>query len=110
MRPHARMHPKLLHLKCYAAPRPGLGVAVRLLPMIFFVAYLSLTVVLFACGPWPWPSVNRTALYVFLTFAHLALITGYLSATFERPGGYYGRMPVRTLLRLSLLVNLAMVA
>jgi len=79
---------------------------VRLFPVIFFITYLNFTVFLFAFGPWPYPVVNGTKLYVFLAFAHLALLAGYLSAAFRKPGGYYGRWSVQRLVTLSLVVNL----
>jgi hypothetical protein len=79
---------------------------VRLLPVIFFIGYLNLTVFLFAFGPWDWPVKDGTKLYVFLAFAHAALFLGYLSAAFSKPGEYYGRFKVQHIVIVSLVVNL----
>ena len=76
-------------------------------PIIFFEAYLNLSVVLFATGPWPWPVTNPLNLYLYLAAAHLALLFGY------RQGIDYAK--IRLLLhnsgsidwvKLSLVVNL----
>ena len=83
-----------------------LSVRVRLFPIVFFVTYLNFTVFLFAFGPWPYPVVDGTKLYVFLAFAHFALLGGYLSAAFRRSRGYYGHWSVRRLVAISLAVNL----
>jgi hypothetical protein len=79
---------------------------VRLLPIIFFMAYLSFSVWLFAFGPWAWPVDNAATLYLFLGCAHTALLFGYLSAAFTRPRGYRGRWSLKQLLLASLTVNL----
>jgi hypothetical protein len=79
---------------------------VRLFPILFFFIYLNFTVLLFASGPWPYPVHDGTKLYVFLTFAHLALLLGYLSAAFGEPAGYSGRWSVSRLLVISTVVNL----
>ncbi len=79
---------------------------IRLLPGGAFFAYLTLTVLLFAWGPWPWPVQDSTLLYSFLAAAHVAFLLGYLSGAFRRPAGYH-QCPVRSsfLLSLSLLLS-----
>lgn len=84
----------------------NLSAKVRLFPIVFFITYLSFTVFLFAFGPWPYPIVDGTKLYVFLAFAHLALLIGYLSMAFHRPGGYYGHWSAQRLVTFSLAVSL----
>jgi len=79
---------------------------VRLFPIIFFITYLNFTVFLFAFGPWPYPIVDGTKLYIFLAAAHLALLVGYMSAAFGKPRGYYGHWSVQRLVTLSLVINL----
>lgn len=79
---------------------------IRLLPILFLLTYLNLTVFLFAFGPWPWPVQDAAKLYIFLAFAHLALLLGYLSAAFNRPRGYYGKWKVGWLVAASLAANL----
>jgi hypothetical protein len=91
--------------------RPALRVplrdhpAVRLLPIVFFEAYLAGTVLLFAFGPWPFPVQDGTKLYAFLALAHLALLFGYLRGI-RRPGRVYtGKVPVARLALISLIVT-----
>jgi len=83
-----------------------LGWGVRLFPIVFFLTYLNMTVLLFAYGPWPYPVWDGTELYTFLALAHLALLVGYLSAAFREPRGYFGRWKVERVVGISLIVNL----
>lgn len=94
------------NLRVEELPGKRLSLSVRLLPIIFFITYLNFTVFLFAFGPWPYPVTDGTKLYIFLSFAHLALLGGYLSAAFRKPQGYYGHWSVQRLVTLSLIVNL----
>jgi hypothetical protein len=82
---------------------------VRLLPIIFFITYLNFTVFLFAFGPWDWPVTDGTKLYIFLAFAHLSLLLGYLSTAFKKPKGYYGKLSVERLVLISLFLNILLV-
>jgi hypothetical protein len=90
------------------APARKLSLWLRMLPILFFLSYLNLTVFLFAYGPWPWPVKDGTKLYVFLAFAHLALLLGYVTAAVGRPGGYHGRLKVQQIVVASLIVNIAL--
>jgi hypothetical protein len=78
------------------------------LPAVFFVSYLTGTVLLFAYGPWPWPVRDGTTLYGFLAAAHVALLIGYLSAAFNPPRTYGWSVRPRRLLVLSLATNLVL--
>jgi len=49
------------------------------IPIIFFFGYLTVTVILFAFGPWQWPINSPLKLYGFLAIAHLSLVLGYIS-------------------------------
>lgn len=51
--------------------------ATVLLPIVFFEAYLAITVLAFAFGPWPYPIIDGSRLYTFIFLAHLALALGY---------------------------------
>lgn len=82
--------------------------ALRLVPVVCFLLYLSFTVLLFAFGPWPYPVHNDVLLYVFLVFAHLALCAGYLSAAFGKPRGYSGRLRAPRLVTVSIVANLVL--
>ena len=79
---------------------------VRLFPIIFFLSFLTITVLLFAFGPWPYPVQDGTKLYVFVTAAHLALLLGYLSAIKSAGRGYSGLWPARKLVILSVGIGL----
>ena len=95
--------------KVYAAPvRRSPSLMVRLVPIIFFLAYLTATVLIFAFGPWPYRVVDGTKLYTFLAAAHIALLAGYLSVIKRSGQGYSGRWPVKRLVIISLGVNLAL--
>jgi hypothetical protein len=89
--------------------KPLLTRRVRLLPILFFTTYLTLTVALFAFGPWPWPVEDGTRLYFFVAAAHISLFVGYLSAAYTRPKGYHGRWGASSLLTLSLVVTLLLI-
>jgi len=78
----------------------------RLFPIVFFLAYLSITILLFAFGPWPYPISDGTKLYIFLTLAHLALLGGYVSGYRQRPGIYTGPWPIKRLINISISANL----
>ena len=94
--------------KCYLPPRRCTPTfMVRLVPIIFFLTYLTATVLIFAFGPWPYRIKDGTKLYTFLTAAHLALLAGYLSVIGRSGQGYSGRWPVKRLVAVSLGVNLA---
>jgi len=84
------------------------GFGLRTFPLFFFIAYLSFTVFLFAYGPWPYPVNDGLALYTFLFLVHLALFTGYLSAAFGKPRGYFGKWRTEPIFKLSVLVNLVL--
>ena len=86
--------------------RRKLTQTVRLLPIVLSLAYLNLTVFLFVYGPWRYPVADGTTLYTFLAFAHLALLGGYLSAAFSKPQGYCGPWKVKSIIVVSLTVNL----
>lgn len=98
-----------------AEPQGAVNSAVKvstlkcLLPMVFFMAYLNLTVLLFVFGPWAWPVMNGTKLYGFLALAHIALLVGYLHGIRkETPAGYFvGPKPER-LVWISIVVTLAL--
>jgi hypothetical protein len=69
----------------------------RFIPIIFFVTYLTFTVLFFALGPFDFPVENPVMLYGFLAAAHIALLAGYGRAAKSQPRGYagpweYGRM------------------
>jgi hypothetical protein len=87
---------------------PALSTRVRLLPIIFFMVYLNLTVLLFAVGPWDYHLQNPVEFYAFLIAAHGALLAGYLSAAFREPCTYDHRWPIKRLIFISIVVNLAL--
>jgi hypothetical protein len=49
-----------------------------LLPLVFFQVYLTLTVVLFFWGPWPWEPSRPIMLFAYLVLAQVAIALGYL--------------------------------
>lgn len=57
----------------------------RLLPLVATQIYMTGTVLLFAFGPWEWPTRHPEQLYGFLIAVQAALIVGYLSAAHKAP-------------------------
>lgn len=49
-----------------------------LLPLLFFEAYLALTIALFFWGPWPWEPASPALLFAYLAAAQVAIAVGYL--------------------------------
>ena len=47
------------------------------MPLVLAEAYLNLTVLVFAAGPWAWPVREPLALYCFLAACHVGLGLGY---------------------------------
>jgi hypothetical protein len=84
----------------------GPSLSVRLFPIVFFVSYLTFTVLLFAFGPWRYPMERTGGLYVFLALSHLALFLGYLSAIFRAPAASKYRLNFGRLVTLSSMVAL----
>jgi hypothetical protein len=80
---------------------------IRLVPLVFFLTFLNLTVAVFFLGPWPFQLANPTKLIVFLAAAHVALGLGYLSAAFKAPRGFNRTWRVEGIAGWSLLVSLA---
>jgi hypothetical protein len=72
------------------------------------MCYLTLTVLLFIVGPWDWPVLNGTKLYIFLAFAHVALLTGYYTAVFREPCRYSGRFKFYKIVVWTVAVNLVL--
>jgi hypothetical protein len=87
---------------------PAWSRRVRLLPILFFQAYLGFTVILFRWGPWPWPVRDGTKLYTYLLLVHLSLFFGYLSAANKDVRASSRRPRFLKILVLSLIVNVAM--
>ena len=78
----------------------------RLFPIVFFLTYLTATVLIFAFGPWPYPVEDGTKLYAFLVAAHLSLLVGYLSGMKRAGHGYSGRWPAKKLVIFSVAIGL----
>jgi hypothetical protein len=80
----------------------------RIGPLLFFLAYLTFTVLFFAFGPFEFPVDNPYSLYIFLAAAHIALAVGYWRAAFERPRGYEARWDYRKMLLWGALLSLVL--
>jgi hypothetical protein len=63
---------------------------VRIFPIVFFLVYLTGTVLFFVAGPFEYPVDNPWTLYLFLALAHLALFAGYWRAASGQPKQYFG--------------------
>jgi hypothetical protein len=85
------------HLDRSHNPRLKLTAAVAFFPIVCFQIYLSITVLLFAFGPWEWPVVNPLPLYGFLAVSQCALGLGYYVAVRRRRLGITIQAPGRRL-------------
>jgi hypothetical protein len=90
-------------------PRFTVSKWTRILPIIFFVSYLTFTVIFFAFGPFEYSIDNPVSLYVFLAMAHLALFAGYWRAAFRNPHGYSGRAHVTQLVACAAVATILLV-
>jgi hypothetical protein len=82
---------------------------VRYFPILFFQTYLTLTVILFAVGPFEFPVENAGALYAFLAMSQLALLAGYLRGARSAASGYSGDYRVPQLVLWSAAINLILI-
>ncbi len=48
-----------------------------LAPLIFFQVYLSITIALYVCGPWPWATDNQALVTEYLLLAQVFIALGY---------------------------------
>ncbi len=55
------------------------------MPLVLAEAYLNLTVLVFAVGPWAWPVREPLALYCFLAACHVGLGLGYFIGVSTEP-------------------------
>ncbi|NML47776.1 hypothetical protein HHL11_28770 [Ramlibacter sp. G-1-2-2] len=51
-----------------------------LLPLLFFQAYLGLTVLLFFAGPWPWEPNDPWELFAYLVASQAVIAVGYVAS------------------------------
>ena len=76
-------------------------------PIWFFEGYLTLTVLIFAFGPWSWPVRDPIKLYGFLLLAQIALWLGYQRGiNYKSKSIYKGHWKIETLILISLIFNL----
>lgn len=80
---------------------------IALFPIVFFEVYLTLTVLLFAFGPWPWHVSNPVTLYGFLALVQAALLAGYVTAIHKHPPPRSHKWCPSRLVVVSLLFNFA---
>jgi hypothetical protein len=76
------------------------------IPMIVFQSYLTLTVVMYAFGPWPWPTLNPNLLYAYLFIMQFLLFIGYIFGLKSIPRPYKGIWSTKRLITISLMANL----
>jgi hypothetical protein len=84
-----------------SAESASMSIWTRLAPIVAFELYLNISILTFALGPWTWPLQSMRKLVVFVALAHAALLLGYLTAAFEAPREYRGRLGSARLRRWS---------
>lgn len=57
-----------------------LKISLWLKPLIFFQAYLTIILLLFFYGPWPWPIDDSSFIYTYLILAQIFIFLGYLAS------------------------------
>lgn len=77
-------------------------------PLKFYTAMIVFSLVVFAFGPWPWPTRDSWELYAYMVCAVVSIRIGYLKGIKIEPGGYYGKLSPIILFRISLLLTLAL--
>jgi hypothetical protein len=78
----------------------------RLAPILLFLGYLNVSVLVFLFGPWHWPLIHPTKFYLFIVAAHAALGAGYLSGAFGAPRSYSNRFSPEKIAWYSVIVTL----
>jgi len=74
-------------------------------PMAIIQAYLWFTVAVFAWGPWDWNNPHPWKIYTFLTFAHVALLLGYLQGLRQPLVPYAGTLSSKALVNIGIWVS-----
>ena len=77
-----------------------------LFPLRFYISYIFASLLLFAFGPYPWPTRSSLELFAFMGSAILAIYLGYKKGIFKKPGNYYGKFTAVQLYRISLYLTL----
>ena len=75
-------------------------------PLRFYSTFLVVTLVVYAFGPWPWPSRHYWAVYVYMALVLLAMNVGYRFGAAKRYGIYTGRTSAIHLYRIGLYLSL----
>ncbi len=83
------------------------GWAIRLFPMLLLQLYLTITVVMFAFGPWTYPLRHPVELYAFVAASQVALLIGYLAVAHRRPRPAPAAKPPTTYVAVGLIATVA---
>lgn len=75
-------------------------------PIVFFQCYLSFTVLIYAFGPWPWPTHNPIILYSFLFLIQLFLFLGYYVGLKIKIRSYSNLFSIKKLIIFSIVINI----
>lgn len=78
------------------------------LPLSFFTANIIFSLLVFAFGPWPWPTRDSAELYMFMCLVVLAIYVGYIKGVNKLPGCYTGGFTVSKLYRISIFLTLVL--
>lgn len=78
---------------------------IKLIPILIIQLYLGFTVLLFLCGPWPYP-INGIGVYIYLLLAQLTLLFGYLFGLRNKVNGVRLSLSVEKILLVSIIFSL----
>ncbi len=81
-----------------------------LFPLLFFEAYLALTLALFAFGPVEPVFDDRTAVWAYALLGQVAIAVGFGVGSIGPPRTATGRAPLLPILKLAIVVSLALLA
>jgi len=97
------------HVKRPRSAAPPLQSRARLVPVMFAIPFLALSVALFAFGPWPYKIRNPELTYGFLGAANLAWLLGYVGGVRGTPGFYGGSYSAERLTAWSIGVSVVLI-
>ena len=83
------------------------SMGIRLLPIIFGIIWLNLTIFLFEFGPFSYPDIDHLTLNAYLFIANYSICLGYVIGVSGVGKGYSGSVKPRQLLRICGYMTLA---
>jgi hypothetical protein len=77
----------------------------RCLPLSVFQVYLTITVLAFFIGPYPWPIENPVEVVAFLVIVQVAFLLGYLSSARRQPAVRHTQIEVEKMIQVVIFIG-----